>query len=223
MGWLKAECWLLSAFRYTDGVTAPPASDLSAFILAGGQSTRMGADKAFLEFHGQSLLARALALARALTPEVLIVGERARFAAFAPVVEDIYPGHGPLGGIHAALTASASELNLVLAVDTPLLTPALLRFLVEQARASAAVATVPRVAGGFQPLCAVYRPAFCEVAQAALQQKRNKIDPLFSLVPVRVLEEEELARFEFPPQMFDNLNTREDLERAARRREKRNP
>ncbi len=178
----------------------------------------MGGDKAFLEFEGQSLLARALALARALTAEVYIVGERARFADFAPVVEDVYPGRGPLGGIHAALAASAREFNLVLAVDTPLLTSALLRFLVEQARASTAVVTVPRVAGGFQPLCAVYRPAFRETAEAALRLGHNKIDPLFAAVPARVVEQEELARFEFLPQMFDNLNTREDLERAARRR-----
>ena len=216
---LIAECF----FRYTVRVTRQPARDLSAFVLAGGQSSRMGADKAFVEFHGESLLARALALARSVTPEVLIVGERARFAAFAPVIEDVYPGHGPLGGIHAALAASASELNLVLAVDTPLLTPPLLRFLVEQARASTAVVTVPRVAGGFQPLCAVYRRQFRETAEAALRQGRNKIDPLFRVVPARVLEEEELAGFEFPPEMFDNLNTREDLERAARRRRKRNP
>ena len=183
----------------------------------------MGADKAFVEFHGKTLLARALALARSVTPEVLIVGERARFAAFAPVVEDIYPDHGPLGGIHAALTASASELNLVLAVDTPLLTPALLRFLVAQARACSAVATVPRVAGGYQPLCAVYRREFRETAEAALREKRNKIDPLFAAVAARVVEEAELEKFEFPPEMFDNLNSREDLERAASRRGGKNP
>ncbi|HYX69756.1 MAG TPA: molybdenum cofactor guanylyltransferase [Terriglobales bacterium] len=213
-----ADCF----FRYTVRVTQPP-TDLTAFVLAGGQSSRMGADKAFVEFHGKTLLGRALALARSVTPEVLIVGERARFAAFAPVVEDILPGHGPLGGIHAALTASASELNLILAVDTPLLTPALLRFLVEQARASTAVVTVPRAGGGFQPLCAVYRPAFRQTAEAALQQGRNKIDPLFARVPLRVVEAEELAQFEFLPQMFDNLNTQQDLERAARRRGNPNP
>ena len=203
-------------------MTSPP-TDLTAFILAGGQSRRMGADKAFVEFHGKTLLARALALARSVTPEVLIVGERARFVAFAPVVEDIYPDHGPLGGIHAALTASASELNLVLAVDTPLLTPALLRFLVEQARACSAVATVPRVAGGYQPLCAIYRRQFRETAEAALREKRNKIDPLFAAVTARVVEEAELEKFEFPPEMFDNLNTKEDLERAASQRGGRNP
>ena len=208
---LNAGC----CFRYTVRVT-----DLSAFILAGGRSSRMGADKAFVEFRGETLLDRVLVLARALTHEVFLVGERERFAAFAPVVEDVFPGHGPLGGIHAALAASTRELNLVLAVDTPLLTPALLRFLVEQAQACTAVVTVPRVGGGFQPLCAVYRPPFREAAEAALRQRHNKIDALFSALPVRILEAEELARFEFLPQMFDNLNTREDVERAARRRQK---
>jgi molybdopterin-guanine dinucleotide biosynthesis protein A len=94
---------------------------------------------------------------------------------------------------------------------------------VEQARASTAVVTVPRAGGGFQPLCAVYRPAFRQTAEAALQQGRNKIDPLFARVPLRVVEAEELAQFEFLPQMFDNLNTQQDLERAARRRGNPNP
>jgi molybdopterin-guanine dinucleotide biosynthesis protein A len=197
-----------------------PESDLSAFILAGGRSSRMGEDKAFLELDGQTLLARALALAGSVAAKVSIVGDTARFAAYAPVVEDIYPGRGPLAGIHAALAGATTELNLVLAVDTPFLEEELLRLLVEQARSSGAVVTVPRVAGGFQPLCAVYRKPFAAVAEEALQQGRNKIDPLFSRVPTRILEPEELARFAFAAEMFDNLNTREDVERATRQSRK---
>src|ERR1019366_7035109 len=87
------------------------------FILTGGKSSRMGpnTDKAFLDFHGQSLLDRALAVAG-------MVGDPARFAKvesskYVPVVADIFPGCGPLAGIHAALTHSTAELNLMLAVD----------------------------------------------------------------------------------------------------------
>jgi len=195
--------------RYTHGVT-----DLSAFVLAGGRSSRMGADKAFLQFEGQALLTRALNLLRLLSPDVRIVGPANKFAPHGPVIEDVYPNRGPLAGIHTALSASKAELNLILAIDLPFLNEALLRFIVEQARLTDAVVTVPRIAGGFQPLCAVYRRAFAPLAQAALEAGRNKIDALFAVTTTRILEEDELRRFAFTPAMFDNLNTPEDLRRA---------
>jgi molybdopterin-guanine dinucleotide biosynthesis protein A len=189
-------------------------SDLSAFLLAGGRSSRMGTDKAFLQFDGQALLARALDRLHALTPEVRIVGPAAKFAAYGTVIEDVYPGRGPLAGIHAALISSVTELNLILAVDLPFVTDSLLRFITEQARACDAVVTVPRIAGGYQPLCAVYRRAFAPLAAAALEAGSNKIDALFSAPITRILEERELGRFAFSAAMFENLNTPEDLRRA---------
>jgi len=188
--------------------------DISAFVLAGGRSSRMGSDKAFLEFAGRTLLARALDLLRALTPQVHIVGPVSKFAPYGPVIEDIYLGCGPLAGIHAALSASTTELNLILAVDLPFVTESLVRFIVEQARAADAVVTVPRIAGGYQPLCAVYRRAFAPLARAALDAGRNKIDALFADTTIRILEECELTGFAFSAAMFDNLNTPEDFHRA---------
>lgn len=190
-------------------------SDLSAFILAGGKSSRMGKDKAFLELRGRTLLDRALGLAHAVSDDVHIVGPRAKFARFGPVLEDAYPNRGPLAGIHAALSASTRVLNLALAVDLPYLTRELLAYLVEQARASAAVVTVPRIAGGYQPLCAVYRRDFAALAGEALEQGRNKIDALFPRTTLRILEEDELRRFAFSATMFENLNTPEDWQRAG--------
>lgn len=173
----------------------------------------MGSDKAFLRFAGRTLLARALDRLRALTSEVRIVGPASKFAPYGAVVEDVYTGRGPLAGIHAALSCSTTELNLILAVDLPLVTESLLRFIIQQARASDALVTVPRIAGGYQPLCAVYRRQFASVAAAALEAGKNKIDALFAAVATRVLEEAELSRFAFTPAMFENLNTPEDLRR----------
>ncbi len=188
--------------------------DLSGFVLAGGRSRRMGTDKAFLQLDGRTLLVRVLDLLRALTPQVGIVGPAAKFTAYGLVIEDVYAGRGPLAGIHAALTSSTTELNLIMAVDLPLISESLLRFLVEQARASDAVVTVPRIAGGYQPLCAVYRRAFAPLALAALESGKNKIDALFAPATTRILEESELNRFAFGAAMFENLNTPEDLRRA---------
>src|SRR6266849_10776941 len=108
--------------------------DVGAFILAGGKSTRMGTDKAFVTLDGRTLLARALDLARSVTSEVRIVGSAEKFAAFGPVVEDVFRECGPLGGIHAGLRSSPAELNLVLAVDLPFVSAELFRFLIGRAR-----------------------------------------------------------------------------------------
>lgn len=177
----------------------------------------MGADKAFLPFGEGTLLQRALELARGVAEDVCIVGERGKFEQFAPAVEDKFPGRGPLGGIHAALSSTSSEFNLILAVDLPFLGAKFLAFLLAQARAGEAAVTVPRAAGGLQPLCAVYRRSFGPLAEKALAAGRNKIDTLFAHTIVRIIEEEELARLAFPAAMFDNLNTREEWERARQR------
>jgi molybdopterin-guanine dinucleotide biosynthesis protein A len=193
-------------------------SDFSAFVLAGGRSSRMGADKAFLQLDGCTLLHRALELAGTVAADVRVVGTAEKFAAFAPVVEDRYPERGPLAGIHAALSATPTDFNLILAVDLPFLEKRFLVWLAEQAQAGDAVVTLPRAAGGLQPLCAVYRREFRELAERALAAGRNKIDTLFRETTVRIIEEDELARFAFPLAMFDNLNTPEEWEQAGRRR-----
>ena len=203
---------------YDRGMEHASESDVTAFILAGGKSTRMGADKAFVEYDGRTLLARALDLARSITHDVRIVGSPERFAPFAPVVEDIFRDCGPLGGIHAGLRASQHELNVMLAVDTPFVSWACLQYLISQARgAPEAVAVVPRDDRGFQPLCAVYRREFADAAESALRDGRNRIDSLFKSVRSRVIEREELEGAGFSRAIFRNLNTPEELEAEKQR------
>jgi molybdopterin-guanine dinucleotide biosynthesis protein A len=186
-------------------------SDLSAFILAGGKSTRMGTDKAFVVLDGRTLLARMLDVARSLTSEVHIVGDAARFAPFAPVIEDVFPGCGPLGGIHAALRTSRTDLNVILAVDIPFVSHALLDYLVTRAKNSEKAVTVARAAGGLQPLCAVYRRLFADAAEGALHAGHYKIDALFDQMNALVLEENDLEVAGFSPRIFRNLNTPQDF------------
>ena len=191
--------------------------EISAFILAGGKSTRMGTDKAFAPLNGRPLLARMLETARSLTSNVRIVGDSRKYGPFAPVVEDIYPECGPLSGIHAALHSSATELNVVLAVDTPFVSLALLQFLVTRARnVPGAIVTVVQANGGFQPLCAVYRRQFAEAAEQALRGGRHKIDALFDSASTQVIGEDELESAGFSPNIFRNLNTPDDLVRAQK-------
>jgi molybdenum cofactor guanylyltransferase len=195
--------------RYDRGV-----KELAAFILAGGQSRRMGADKVFLRINNETLIERALRLSRAITENVWIVGEKRKFAAFSnAVIEDVYRDRGPLGAIHAALSSTESHLNLLLAVDMPLLDMSFLNFLVGSARESNATVTVPNVGGSFQPVCAVYRENFADFAEEALRHGQNKIDPLFGKVSTRIIDEGELAHAGYSADIFRNLNTPDDLER----------
>ena len=195
-----------------DGATP----SLTAFILAGGRSTRMGADKAFVLLQGRPLLAGAIELAGAVTADVRIVGSAEKFASFGPVVEDVFRDSGPLGGIHAALRNSSTDLNLILAVDLPFVSSAFLKYLVARARQSAAVVTVARASGGWQPLCAVYRREFADAAEKALRAGQFKIDALFDSVTTQVITETELEEAGFSVTIFRNLNTREELEAATR-------
>ena len=189
------------------------------FLLAGGKSSRMGTntDKAFLDFRGQTLLDRALTVMGEVCDRVTIVGDPGRFAKYGstqygPVVADIFPGCGPLAGIHAALVHSPAELNLVLAVDMPFVSRELLAFLFAAAtdEDNHAIITVPRTSKGFQPLCAIYRREFSTTAEQALRAGKYKIDAAFSGASIRVIEEAELAASGFSEQSFFNVNTPHD-------------
>lgn len=186
---------------------------VSAFILAGGKSTRMGTDKAMLELEGRTLLDRTIELARGIAENVSVVGDPAKYRSFAPVVEDIFPRCGPLGGIHAALRSSQTQLNLILAVDTPFLSTEFLQYLTRKALDAGALVTIPRTARGWQPLSAVYRRDFADLAEKSLRAGRYKIDALFEPARTQVISEAELQTAGFSLDMFRNLNTPEDLKK----------
>ena len=131
--------------------------NFSAVILAGGKSSRMGRDKAFLEIDGQTLLARQIETVRAAgATEVFISGRAGTdYSAFdGRVITDHFPDAGPLAGIEAALAATSNPVLLVLAVDMPGMTLDLLHRLV--AFCTATTGAIPRVNGVTEPLAAIY-------------------------------------------------------------------
>jgi molybdopterin-guanine dinucleotide biosynthesis protein A len=189
---------------------------VAAFILAGGRSSRMGEDKAFLELAGKPLIVRAVEVARGAVRDVKIVGDLRKFAAFGPVIEDVYRDRGPLGGIHAALTNSAAEWNLILAVDLPFVSVQFLKYLLARAESSDATVTVPSVGKYFQPLCAVYRKTFVSVVERSLSEGKNKIDQLFPEVTVCAISEEDIVASGCDTSIFRNLNSPEEWRSAQR-------
>lgn len=176
----------------------------------------MGENKAFLLVDGKSLIDHALSQAKSVSDDILIVGPKEWYGAYGRIVTEVYPGCGPLGGVHAALVRSKTELNLVLALDMPFLQPDFLAYLVERAASVEAEVTVPRVDGRFQPLCAIYRKSFEATAEAALKAGERKLDKLFTKERTLVIELENSPAFD--SSMFANLNSRADYERALRQK-----
>ncbi len=193
----------------------PVQPDVSAFILTGGKSERMGRDKALLRLpSGITLLEHAVGVASTVAGQVGIVGPRQRYSTYAwagEIVEDIFPDRGPLGGIHAALSASQTDWNVLLAVDLPQVSADLLRWMLKMAREGGKEITVASVEGGLHPLCGVYRKSFKGRTEQGLREGRNKVAANFDPASLRVLSEAEVCAAGFSPEMFINVNTPEEF------------
>ena len=148
---------------------------MNAFVLAGGQSSRMGRDKVLLMADGQTLIEHMLKKLRGLSLRPRICGSRPDLERFGEVVPDNFLGSGPLAGIEAALTVSDSQLNLFVPVDLPGLPPQFLRWLMARAERSQAVATIPRFGDRPQPLCAVYSRRLAEGLRESLTAGQRKV------------------------------------------------
>ncbi|HZL12786.1 MAG TPA: molybdenum cofactor guanylyltransferase [Verrucomicrobiae bacterium] len=149
--------------------------NFSAVILAGGKSSRMGRDKAFLKIGGQTLLARQIQLARELGAAEIFISGRAEtnYSEFnCRVLQDKFPDAGPLAGIERALTECSSPLVLVLAVDMPNMNADLLRRLASCCAGS--VGAIPRI-GDIEPLAAIYPVAARSLAATFLDENSNTV------------------------------------------------
>lgn len=172
----------------------------------------MGTDKALLSLGGLTLLERALQTAARVAGTVFIAGSRDRYGRFGSVVEDIYPDCGPLGGIHSALCSTQTDLNIMLSVDTPLIAPEFLTWLLQKARTGKELIVVPEALGGTQPLAAIYRRPLRAVVEQALRNGDYKVGHLFPLAPTRYISEAEISAAGFSPMIFRNVNTSGEYE-----------
>jgi molybdopterin-guanine dinucleotide biosynthesis protein A len=188
---------------------------LTAFVVAGGRSRRMGQDKALLRWGEGDLLAHALARLAELTPDVRILcGPEDRYAERGrPLVRDPEADGGALVGIAAGLGATAVEVALFLAVDLPLVPVDLLRTLV--AGVADADAAVPVGARGAEPLCAAYRQTCLGPIRHRLASGDKKMTAFWPDVRVRTVGIGELRAFGDPARLFLNVNDQDDYQRAT--------
>src|SRR5688572_3972636 len=108
-----------------------PEHHITALVLAGGKSSRMGMEKGFVRFHEKKLIDHVLDNVRSVVNEVIIVSNNNIYHQYGyPVRNDIYKDCGPLGGIYAGLMYSKSDWNLVLGCDMPFAGPEFLKYLI---------------------------------------------------------------------------------------------
>jgi molybdopterin-guanine dinucleotide biosynthesis protein A len=188
---------------------------MTGIILAGGESRRMGRDKAFLDLAGKPLIAHILGLFRELFDRTIIVTRQPeRFRSLpAEVVPDALDAPGPLTGIYTGLLHSPDDLNFVAACDMPFLQAGLIRFM--QSVAQGRDAVVPLVGGMPEPLHAMYRRGILPVVEASLGSGERRISPLFERIAVRYLTPAEIRRHDPEQRSFRNLNTPEEYKEAA--------
>ena len=181
-------------------------------VLAGGQSRRMGRDKALLPLGDQTLIERVLAAARPLGYPCIIIGDPTTYAHLGLSVHpDRRPGLGPLGGLHTALSTTAAPV-LLLACDLPFITPEFLRYLVDRRGPHQAV--VPYAATGLQPLCALYEPSCLTAVEAAIQADQLGMRDLLSNLNLDLVREKDWRPYDERGLLFANLNAPEEYERA---------
>ena len=200
-----------------------PMLTISGIMLAGGQSSRLGMDKSFVNVNGQSLIEQIAAKLTRLSDDVIIVTNSPEKYDHleARVVGDIYPGKGALGGIYSGLRAVANAQSLVVACDMPFLDLNLLRYMILLACGHDVV--IPRIGEFLEPLHALYSKSCLEPIDRLLARGGLKIVGFFSEVRVRYVEEEEVDIFDPQHLSFFNVNTLNDLEEMKKmaRRDKR--
>lgn len=184
-------------------------------VMAGGKSSRMGTDKAFIPLLGKPMIEHVLDRVRGLGDEQIIITnapQKYRYLGL-PLYSDIHKESGPLGGLHAALARARHDHVLVVACDMPWLNAALLEHMVSL-RTSADV-IVPRWTKHPEPLHAVYSKACLEPITDCLRAQTLKLIAFYGRVRVRYLEREELTKFDASGRSFANINTPDDLKQAG--------
>lgn len=198
-------------------------SQVGAFILAGGASSRMGRDKGLMELLGEPLIVRTARLIEPLVATVTIVGPPERYSAVGlRVIADQEIGRkesggnpqGPLAGIASALAATHSPWNLILASDLPYLRRDWLDWLLTSAVKSQSQVVLPRTSRGLEPLAAVYRRECATSIAHALRRGVRKVTDALTDFQVQTVAESEWRKFDPDGRVLSNMNTPSDYDKA---------
>jgi molybdopterin-guanine dinucleotide biosynthesis protein A len=194
------------------------AGVLTLAIQAGGESRRMGSDKALLPFLGQPLILRVLSRLAGIADEILVTAnqpEKYRFLGLTPI-PDLLPGKGALGGVFTALSSASHPYVAIVACDMPFASPELFAYELITLRETGADVAIPRSEAGTEPFHAIYRRDSClPHVRSALEAGKQRVDAWFDEVNIRYLERDELEAYTPQGMAFLNINTIEELRAAV--------
>lgn len=191
--------------------------NITAFILSGGSSCRMGENKALLKINGKYQIQRLLELLNPIFDSIIISSNDIQQFKFTgrKVVRDIYSGQGPLSGIHAGLTKTETENNFFISCDMPFISTEMINYLINYK--SNALIVLPKAEGKIQQLCGMYsKHILPKVEFLLLEAQKSKstvkgsIFDLLGIVPNETVEVSKLKYYN--KEIFFNMNTPSDYE-----------
>ncbi|HID38777.1 MAG TPA: molybdenum cofactor guanylyltransferase [Calditrichaeota bacterium] len=183
---------------------------LSAAILGGGKSRRFGEPKAFAVYQGKKLIDYAVDLAKQIAPHVFLVNGRTvgYEEVGIPIISDLIPDLGPIGGLYTALKSSTTPYIAALPVDTPLLTVAAYRLLFQYMEKDRPVVALSDK--GLEPLISIWPASMLYLVEQQIQEKNYSLRALFSQNEAVVVDFPQIME-DYNPQFFLNINYKKDL------------
>ncbi|MBN1934694.1 MAG: molybdenum cofactor guanylyltransferase [Anaerolineae bacterium] len=187
--------------------------NISGIILAGGKSSRLGQNKALIEFEGKPIVQHVVDVLRPLVDEIVLATNTPESFAFLKLrmVADLYAETGALGGLHAGLSAIQSEYGLVVGCDMPFLNTALLQHMLLHTTGYDIV--MPHIDDYYEPLHAIYARRCLAVIEHSIQSGQRRLLSFVSQMNVRYIKGDEIDRFDPQRLAFFNLNSPDDLKR----------
>ncbi len=177
---------------------------LTGIVIAGGKSSRMGQNKALMNFNGKRLIDNAIDIIRPIVDTIFVSSNELLSNIEYPLLKDKYQNIGPISGLYSCLVESKTEYNIIIPCDVPLVTTQFYLELIKQFNGYDAV--IPKLPNGkIEPLVAIYSKSILKVVHEQIQAKNYKLVNLFSLIKVKYVDVNDSS-------MFKNVNKPTDIE-----------
>ena len=185
---------------------------MTGIILAGGESKRMGRNKAFIEIEGERIIDRSVRIFHELFDEVMIVTNSPLDYVYlnVQVTTDLVPGKGSLGGLYTGMYLSRSPKAFFVSCDMPFLNKNIISFFLDQAEDADLV--VYHSEGYWEPLHAVYSKSFLKPFERLMKEGELKIIEAYKKMRIREISKQDLLPFDPELRGLININTPHDLE-----------
>lgn len=188
-----------------------PLKGITGIILAGGKSSRYGANKAFAEINGVQLIERVITVMGSLFERLILITNTPHEYAYLnlPMYEDLIKGLGPIGGVLTGLEAISDESGFFMACDMPFINADLIHYMVEVREDYDAV--VPRISWKMEALHALYRKSCLTAIRELIESNEYQTIKFFNKVRVRYVDWDEIRAFDPIQRSFFNVNSPQEL------------